>query len=77
MDQLSSYESNIIHPIMDAAVAHRPEWGIENARRRAESIMDGGKAQHYYHAINCLWQVRAAIFNQGNGYQDMSISFPN
>lgn len=48
VEQLSSYQSDVIHPVMDAAVAHRPEWVIENARRRAESIMNDGKAQYYY-----------------------------
>lgn len=65
VDQLSSYQSVIIHPVMDAAVAHRPEWVIENARRRAESIMDEGKAQYYYHAINWLRRVRAAYHQLG------------
>ncbi|MDX2240486.1 MAG: SWIM zinc finger family protein [Leptolyngbyaceae cyanobacterium bins.302] len=60
VDQLSSYQSEIIHPVMDAAVAHRPEWVIENARRRAESIMNDGKSQYYYHATNWLRKVRAA-----------------
>lgn len=63
--QLSSYQSAIIHPVMDAAVAHRPEWVIENARRRAEAIMDEGKAQYYYHAINWLRRVRAAYHQLG------------
>lgn len=62
---LSSFESDIIHPVMDAAVAHRPEWVIENARRRAESIMNDGKAQYYYHAINWLRRVRAAYLQLG------------
>lgn len=60
VDQLSSYQSAIIHLVMDAAVAHRPEWVIENARRRAESIMNEGKAQYYYYAIDWLRKVRAA-----------------
>ena len=60
VDQLSSYQSAIIHPVMDAAVAHCPKWVLENARRRAESIMDEGKAQYYYYAINWLRRVRAA-----------------
>ena len=60
VDRLSSYESDIIHPVMDAAVAQRPEWVIENARRRAESIMTEGKAQYYYHAVNWLRKIRAA-----------------
>lgn len=65
VDQLSSYQSAIIHPVMDAAVAHCPEWVIENARRRAESIMNEGKAQYYYHAINWLRRVRAAYHQLG------------
>lgn len=63
--QLSSYQSDIIHPVMDAAVNHYPDWVIENARQRAESIMDEGKAQYYYHAINWLRQVRAAYLQLG------------
>jgi len=53
--QLSSYESDIIHPVMDAAVTH-----LENARPRAESIMNEGKSQYYYYATNWLRKVRAA-----------------
>lgn len=63
--QLSSYQSDILHPVMDAAVTHRPDWVIENARRRAESIMNEGKAQYYYHAINWLRRVRAAYLQLG------------
>jgi uncharacterized Zn finger protein len=65
VDQLSSYQSEIIHPVMDAAVSHRPEWVIENARRRAESIMNEGKAKYYHHATNWLRQVRAAYLQLG------------
>lgn len=65
VDRLGAYESSIIHSVMDAAVAHRPEWVIENAHRRAESIMDGGKAQYYNHAIDWLRRVRAAYFQLG------------
>jgi len=65
VDQLSSYESNVIHPVMDAATAHRPEWVIENSRRRAESIMNEGKAQYYYHAVNWLRKARAAYIQLG------------
>jgi len=45
VDQLSSYQSNAIHPVMDAAIPHRPDWVIENARLRAESIIDEAKAK--------------------------------
>lgn len=62
---LSSFESDIIHPVMDAAVTHRPDWVIENARPRAESIMNAAQAQYYYHAINWLRRVRAAYLQLG------------
>jgi len=65
VDQLSSHEVNAIHPVMDAAILHRPDWVIENARRRAESIIDAGKAQHYHHAIDWLQRVRAAHLQLG------------
>ncbi|MBD3883288.1 SWIM zinc finger domain-containing protein [Phormidium tenue FACHB-886] len=62
---LSSFESAIIHPVMDAAVTHRPDWVIENARPRAESIMNAAQAQYYYHAVNWLRRVRAAYLQLG------------
>jgi uncharacterized Zn finger protein len=65
VDQLSSYQSEVIHSVMDAAVPHRPEWVIENARRRAESIMNEGKAQYYYYATNWLRKVHAAYLQLG------------
>jgi uncharacterized Zn finger protein len=64
-DQLSSYQSNLIHPVMDAAISHNPEWVIENAQKRAESIMDGKQAKYYHHAANWLRKVRAAYLHQG------------
>lgn len=57
---LHSYHSDLIHRVMDAAVTHNPNWTIENACRRAESIMDAGKAESYRHAVNWLKKVRAA-----------------
>ena len=60
VDQLSSYESDIIHSVMEAAIPDHPDWVIENARRRAESIMNEGKAQYYYYAVNWLRKVRSA-----------------
>lgn len=65
VDQLSSFQSDIIHATMDAAVADHAEWVIENARKRAESIMNEGKAQYYYHAANWLRKVRAAYLQLG------------
>lgn len=65
VDQVSSYWSEVIHVVMNAAIAHRPEWVIENAVRRAESIMNDGKAQYYYFAVRWLRQVRAAYLQLG------------
>jgi len=41
-------------------IATHPDWVISNACRRAESIMDEGKAKYYEYAIAWLKQVRAA-----------------
>lgn len=62
---LSSFESDVIHPVMDAAIAHRPDWVIENAHPRAESIINAAQAQYYHHAINWLRRVRAAYLQLG------------
>ena len=43
---------------MDAAIATTPDWVISSACRRAESIMDEGKAKYYYKAIEWLEKVR-------------------
>jgi uncharacterized Zn finger protein len=58
--ELSSYNSALIHRVMEAAVSHNPDWVIANARRRAEKIMDEGKAEYYDDAIAWLKKVRAA-----------------
>lgn len=65
VDRLSSSESDIIHLVMDTAIADRPEWVTENARRRAESIINAAQAQYYHHAINWLRRVRAAYLQLG------------
>jgi uncharacterized Zn finger protein len=38
-NELSSYNSTLIHQVMKAAILHKPDWVIANARRRAESII--------------------------------------
>lgn len=43
----------------------RPEWVIENARDRAEAIMDAGQAQYYDQAIDWLRRVRAIYLQLG------------
>ncbi len=63
--ELSSYYSELIHRVMNAAIHHNPTWVIANARRRAEKIMDGGKAEYYYYAVEWLKKVRAAYLESG------------
>ena len=62
----SYYHRDVIHRVMDTTIArcHRLDWVIENARPRAEEIMDSGKAQLYHHAANWL---------RGQGY-DLALS---
>ncbi|MEA5624378.1 SWIM zinc finger family protein [Nostoc sp. UHCC 0251] len=63
--ELSSYYSELIHRVMDAAIPHNPSWVIANARRRAEKIMDAGKAEYYYYAIEWLKKARNAYLESG------------
>jgi uncharacterized Zn finger protein len=62
---LSSYDSNSIHRVMDAAIESHPDWVIQNATRRAESIMDAKKAELYYYAVEWLKKARAAYLASG------------
>ncbi len=50
---------------MDAAMTQHPDWVIENACRRAESIMNEGKAKYYHNAIEWLGKARAAYLQSG------------
>lgn len=65
VDQSSSYNSAPIQRVMEAAMTERPDWVITNARRRAESIMDGGKAQYYAYAVDWLKLVHRAYQQLG------------
>ncbi len=65
--ELSSYYSTIIRRVMDAAIAHNPDWVIANASRRAEPILDAGKAEQYFYAVDWLKKVRAAYWESGRG----------
>lgn len=56
----SSYRDNLVHKVMTAAISTHSNWVISNACRRAESIMNEGKAKYYEYAIAWLKQVRAA-----------------
>ncbi|WP_414755218.1 SWIM zinc finger family protein [Anabaena sp. CCY 9910] len=65
VSELSSYHSALIHRVMEAAISHKPDWVITNARRRAEKIMDEGKAEYYGEAVQWLKKVRAAYIQSG------------
>jgi uncharacterized Zn finger protein len=59
------YASDSVARVMDAAVSHRPEWVIEGAKKRAEPIMDQGKADRYDIAVNWLKKAKTAYFHLG------------
>ncbi|RCJ27512.1 hypothetical protein A6770_25560 [Nostoc minutum NIES-26] len=63
--ELSSYYSELIHRVMNAAIPYNPDWVIANARRRAEKIIDRGKAEYYYYAVEWLKKARAAYLESG------------
>ncbi|MEH1969732.1 SWIM zinc finger family protein [Nostoc sp.] len=65
VSELSSYYSELIHRVMDVAISHNPGWVIANARRRAEKIMDAGKAEDYYYAVEWLKKARNAYLESG------------
>jgi uncharacterized Zn finger protein len=54
------YRSETVHRVMEAVVATHPNWVIEAARKRAEAIMDQGKADRYQEAVHWLNHVKAA-----------------
>ncbi len=54
------YRSHLVQRVMDAAMAQRPEWVIEQACSQAEAIMNAGKANAYHHAIEWLEKARDA-----------------
>ncbi|AFZ58303.1 SWIM zinc finger domain-containing protein [Anabaena cylindrica FACHB-243] len=60
VNELHSYNSELIYRVMDAAISVNPEWVIENSRRRAEKIMDAGKSEYYRDAVEWLKKARAA-----------------
>ncbi|WP_373525350.1 SWIM zinc finger family protein [Nostoc sp.] len=63
--ELSSYYSELIHRVMNAAIPQNPGWVIANACRRAEKIMDAGKAEYYYYAVEWLKKARTAYLESG------------
>jgi len=65
VEYLSDYHLEIIHSVMEATVAHRPDWVIENACRRAKYIMDEKKAKYYDRAVGWLKKAKAAYLASG------------
>jgi uncharacterized Zn finger protein len=63
--ELSSDYSELIYRVMNAAISHNPSWVIANACRRAEKIMDAGKAEYYYYAVEWLKKARNAYLQSG------------
>jgi uncharacterized Zn finger protein len=51
--------------VVDAAWESHPDWVIRQCRRQAEPIMDGGKSQHYHHAVRWLGKARQAYLAAG------------
>ncbi|WP_189523577.1 SWIM zinc finger domain-containing protein [Nostoc sp. PA-18-2419] len=65
VSELSSYDSELIYRVMDAAILNNPDWVIANAGSRAEKIIDAGKAEYYYYAIEWLKKARTAYLESG------------
>ncbi len=60
VDELSHFQRREIQRVMDAAMAYRPDWVIQNACQRAEAIMDKAQAKYYPEAIAWLEKTRTA-----------------
>jgi uncharacterized Zn finger protein len=54
VDKLHYDYQGLIQRVMDKALEVNPDWVISNACRRAESIMDAGKAKYYQEAVEWL-----------------------
>ena len=53
-----SFADDVTEQVIRAAISIRPEWVIQKCRRYAESIMNGGRAQHYDEAARWLGHAR-------------------
>ena len=62
---LSSFYSQLVRRVMDTVIDTHSQWVVENARLRAESIMDAGKAKDYNSAVEWLKRVKAAYYALG------------
>jgi len=63
--KLHSYHGQLMMRVMDAVVETHSQWVIDDARPRAESIMDEGKAKYYHHAVDWLKRIKAAYRTLG------------
>ncbi len=59
------YRSELVHRVMQAAMSTHPDWVIEAARKRAEPVMEQGKADRYQEAVQWLRQAKAAYIQSG------------
>jgi uncharacterized Zn finger protein len=55
-----SYDKALVQRVMDAGMGSHPDWVIQTARRRAEPIMDEGRAGHYDEAVGWLAKGQVA-----------------
>ncbi|PPT10499.1 hypothetical protein CKA32_001537 [Geitlerinema sp. FC II] len=53
-------DRDLIRQVMDAVLSDRAEWVLNNARDRAEDILDRALAKAYHHAIDWLKYVKHA-----------------
>jgi uncharacterized Zn finger protein len=65
----NSYYVEVVQRVMEAAVSSKPEWAIEEGKRRAEAIMDYKKNDRYGEAVQWLKLVRLAYLQLGQQKQ--------
>jgi len=66
VDKKGDYHgSGLVHQVMDAAIFDYPDWVIDNAKSRAEEIMDAKKADRYNTAIQWLQKAKKAYYQAG------------
>ncbi|NDJ17305.1 SWIM zinc finger family protein [Myxacorys almedinensis] len=54
------YNVGLAYRVMDAVIAHQPDWVIETAIQNADEIMNAGKSEKYNTAIEWLKRAKAA-----------------
>ncbi|MEM8830610.1 MAG: SWIM zinc finger family protein [Cyanobacteria bacterium P01_G01_bin.19] len=61
VDNFSYYGNRSVKKVMDAAVNTHPDWVISNACKKAEAIVNEGKAKYYEEAVEWLEKARSAF----------------